>query len=315
MTEPTHSALDPALRERILQQIGKHPVVLFMKGSRRAPQCGFSQRIVDQLDDLLDEYHTVNVLADEPIRSAMKDFSGWPTFPQLYVRGEFVGGADIVSQLVESGELATLFGELVAQRGAPVVTATPEALAALKGFLEGTVDEHVRLAVSHDFEHSLSIGAREEGDWEVPLVGGLLLLVERRSGPRARGVHIELKQTERGAAFKIHNPQQPAEVLQLSAPELKAKLDAGEPLRLIDVRTSQEVDTARIERAEFLDDTLLDELFDVPKDTVLVFQCHHGVRSQRAAEEFVRRGFRHVYNLTGGIDAWSTEVDASVPRY
>lgn len=311
----TERPLDPALRERIQTQIAKHPVVLFMKGSRRAPQCGFSQRTVDQLDELLDDYHTVNVLSDEPIRSGLKDFSGWPTFPQLYLRGDFVGGADIVAQLFESGELAGLLGDLVAKRGAPAITASPEAVGALKGFLEGTVDEFVRLAVSHDFEHALSIGAREDGDWEVPLADGLTLLVERRSGPRAKGVHIDLKQTERGVAFKIHNPQQPAEVAQLSATELAAKLASGDPVRLIDVRTSQEWDTARIAQAEFLDDELLDQLFDLPKDTVLVFQCHHGVRSQRAAEEFVRRGFQHVYNLTGGIDAWSTEVDGSVPRY
>jgi len=92
-------------------------------------------------------------------------------------------------------------------------------------------------------------------------------------------------------------------------------LDAGEPLELIDVRTPAEREIATINGARLLDQAYHDELVQLGPDTPLVFQCHHGIRSQNAAEYFRERGFRRLYNLTGGIDAWSMLVDPSTPRY
>ena len=106
-----------------------------------------------------------------------------------------------------------------------------------------------------------------------------------------------------------------SEIKALSLEELKEKLDAGEKLELVDVRTPEEREIASIEGARLLDDALLQELSRLDKDTTLVFHCHHGSRSQRAAEQFVAQGFRSVYNLTGGIDSWSLDVDPDVPRY
>ncbi len=91
--------------ERIQALIDQNEVVLFMKGTRYAPQCGFSAQVVQILDSLLPEYQTVDVLADPEIRQGIKEFSKWPTIPQLYVRGEFVGGCDIVTEMYQSGEL------------------------------------------------------------------------------------------------------------------------------------------------------------------------------------------------------------------
>ncbi len=105
------------------------------------------------------------------------------------------------------------------------------------------------------------------------------------------------------------------EILQLSAPELKAMLDAGTTCELVDVRTPQEREIASIDGARLLDHAYHDALLVLDRDTPLVFQCHHGIRSQRAAEYFRERGFRRLYNLTGGIEAWSMLVDPSVPRY
>ena len=105
------------------------------------------------------------------------------------------------------------------------------------------------------------------------------------------------------------------EILQLSAPELKAMVDAGTTCELVDVRTPQEREIASIDGARLLDQAYHDALLVLDRDTPLVFQCHHGIRSQRAAEYFRERGFRRLYNLTGGIDAWSMLVDPSVPRY
>ena len=81
------------------------------EGHARAPQCGFSARVVQMLDGHLPEYTTVDVLADAAIRQGIKDFSSWPTIPQLYVDGEFVGGCDIVTEMFQSGELQTLLGD------------------------------------------------------------------------------------------------------------------------------------------------------------------------------------------------------------
>jgi monothiol glutaredoxin len=104
-------------------------------------------------------------------------------------------------------------------------------------------------------------------------------------------------------------------IRQLSAPELKAMLDAGTPCEIVDVRTEWERDIAKLEGARLLDQAYHDELLHRDRETPLVFQCHHGIRSQSAAEYFEQAGFQNLYNLRGGIDAWSTLVDPSVPRY
>jgi len=97
--------------DTIRDTIAAHDVVLFMKGVAAAPQCGFSSVVVRILDHLGVEFHDVNVLADDAIRQGVKDFSDWPTIPQLYVKGEFVGGCDIIREMFQTGELQTLLGE------------------------------------------------------------------------------------------------------------------------------------------------------------------------------------------------------------
>ena len=104
-------------------------------------------------------------------------------------------------------------------------------------------------------------------------------------------------------------------VYQISAPELKAMLERGEPLELVDVRTEEERRLACIEGSRLLDQAYGDHILGLDRATTLVFQCHHGIRSQAAAEFCVRQGFTRVYNLAGGIDAWSLAVDPLVPRY
>ena len=96
---------------RIKDTITNNTVVLFMKGTKEMPQCGFSSRVAGVLNYMGVDYSDVNVLADEDIRQGIKDFSDWPTIPQLYVKGEFVGGCDIVTEMTLSGELDTLFDE------------------------------------------------------------------------------------------------------------------------------------------------------------------------------------------------------------
>ena len=99
-----------SIEDRIRQTVEGNDVVLFMKGTPLFPQCGFSSRAVAILDHLEAPYETVDVLADQEIRQGIKAFSDWPTIPQLYVKGEFVGGSDIMMEMFESGELQQLVG-------------------------------------------------------------------------------------------------------------------------------------------------------------------------------------------------------------
>jgi monothiol glutaredoxin len=95
----------------IKDTVTSNDVVLFMKGTKEMPQCGFSSRVAGVLNYMGVEFSDVNVLADEQLRQGIKDFSDWPTIPQLYVKGEFVGGCDIITEMTMSGELDTLFAE------------------------------------------------------------------------------------------------------------------------------------------------------------------------------------------------------------
>jgi len=94
-----------SVQEQIHQIVTEHPVVLFMKGTPTFPQCGFSAGAVQILKNCGVSFHAVNVLADPEIRQGIKDYANWPTIPQLYIKGEFIGGSDIMKELYSSGEL------------------------------------------------------------------------------------------------------------------------------------------------------------------------------------------------------------------
>jgi monothiol glutaredoxin len=106
-------SVNNTVTERIKQDISDNPVLLYMKGTPVFPQCGFSAAVVQILTHLGVKFKGVDVLADPEIRQGVKEFSSWPTIPQLYVKGEFVGGCDIVREMFESGEL----GELLREKG------------------------------------------------------------------------------------------------------------------------------------------------------------------------------------------------------
>ena len=97
--------------EQIDQSVKSNDVVLFMKGTPQFPMCGFSGQVVQILDYLGVDYKGVNVLDDEAVRQAIKEYANWPTIPQLYVKGEFVGGCDIIREMFQAGELQQLFSE------------------------------------------------------------------------------------------------------------------------------------------------------------------------------------------------------------
>jgi len=110
-TDHTSAATTDPIQAFIAQTVTEHPVVLFMKGTPDAPRCGFSSTTVQILDHVGASFVGVDVLQDEGLRDGIKAFTDWPTIPQLYVKGEFVGGSDIVREMFQSGELAALMTE------------------------------------------------------------------------------------------------------------------------------------------------------------------------------------------------------------
>jgi monothiol glutaredoxin len=107
------STMSASIHDVIQQQVSENPVVLYMKGSAQFPQCGFSGRAVQILKACnVEKIVTVDVLQDAAIRQGIKEFSNWPTIPQLYIKGEFIGGSDIMTQMFENGELQTLLNDV-----------------------------------------------------------------------------------------------------------------------------------------------------------------------------------------------------------
>jgi len=310
--------MDSALRERIQQQVSTNEVVLFMKGTRQAPQCGFSATVVGILDELIDDYTTVNVLADDAIRNGIKEFSEWPTIPQLYIKGEFVGGCDIVKEMYGDGQLEEALGVSVEAAEPPELQLSDTAAAAFKQALQSD-SEVVRLEIDARFNHGLSVGPVGPKDAVVE-VNGVRIAVDRGSAKRAQGVSIDYVDSDNGPAFKIDNPNEPPRVKTISVRDLETLLesrDAPEAKRfeLLDVRTPQEREIAHIEGSELLDPGTQKRIAQLDKTTPLVFVCHHGMRSGQAAEFFLNLGFTNVTNVAGGIDAYAAEVDPNLKRY
>lgn len=303
--------LTAPLRERIDAMIASNRVVLFMKGSRTAPQCGFSASVVQILEDRAAEYDTVDILADMTLREGMKSYANWPTFPQLWVDGDLIGGADIVEQLASDGALDPILG--VSPPSPPSITFTPAAAAMIVGAM-GDEPFALRLRIDPRFNYSFEPWDGEKPDITV-ISAGMELHLDPTSARRADGITVDHVSDASGAGLVVDNPNEPVRVRQMSVQTLKNRLDAGDPLELIDVRTDREWNTARIASAKLLDPDTQATVEAMPRDTVLVFQCHHGVRSQHAAEHFLSMGFSDVHNLVGGIDAWSQHIDPDVPRY
>jgi len=310
-------SLDPATRQRIDQLIASSDVVLFMKGNRAAPQCGFSATVVRILDGLVADYVTSDVLADPAIREGIKEYSQWPTIPQLYVRGEFIGGCDIVQELAATGELAKSLGvEVSAPNRPPEICVTPAGAAALREAARSAPPEAVlHLGVDARFQNALYFAPL--GPDEVTAESsGIRIALDALSAGRANGAVIDVVDTPQGPGFRIENPNAPSAcVKQESVRDVKRRLDEGTLREFFDVRTPEERAKASIPGTRLMTPEEAERISRLPKDTPLAFHCHLGGRSQAAAEHFAGLGFTDVTNVVGGIDAWSQEIDPEVPRY
>jgi monothiol glutaredoxin len=303
-----------AVQDRIESLLQQHPVVLFMKGSPQAPRCGFSAAAAGVLNELLPEYASVDVLEDAEIREGIKAYGNWPTIPQLYVKGELIGGADIVQSMYNSGELQKLFGLPEPDRTPPAIAISDAAAQAIREALaDAGTGAALQLTIDARFQAQFQLAEPAQALIRCE-ANGIVLQMDAATAARARGIRIDWVSTAQGEGLAIDNPNAPAAVKSLSVRELKARLEAGE-ITLIDVRPPAERALAAI-RQEFRTlDAGVAALSQLPKETPLAFLCHTGSRSAQAAEHFRSLGFRAVYNVAGGIEAWSRDVDATVPRY
>lgn len=308
-------SLDPALRSRIENLLQSNRVVLFMKGEPRAPQCGFSARAVAALSSLDLEYTHVDVLSDPEIREGIKQYGDWPTIPQLYVGGELVGGSDIIEQMAGSGELHALLGLPAPDRTPPAITITPAATAMLRDALTNAGDGYaLQIEVDARYQAKLQLAPVDDGAIAVEQ-NGIRAQFDIASARRAKDMRIDWVDDERGRGLVIDNPNAPPQVRAMAVVEANARAAAGS-LTVVDVRPPEERALAAVNVPfSVLDGDALSHLENLPKDTPLAFLCHHGGRSAQAAEHFRGLGFREVYNIEGGIEAWAVEADPHVARY
>jgi monothiol glutaredoxin len=308
-------SLTPEVRQQLDDLVNSNDVVLFMKGNRNFPQCGFSATLVDILNELVDDYETVNVLSDPAIRQGIKDYTDWPTIPQLYIKGEFVGGCDIVRELHGSGELHTQLGveeEEVAQPTITITDAAAEVVGQALAAEEGAAG--LQLSINSRFQYDLSLSTSPEAAFTVKS-NGVTLLLDRGTAKRANGITLDYIRSASSEGFSITNPNEPPKVQQMNVTDLKTHMDEGAALSLFDVRSEEERAIASIEGALMLDEAAEEKVIAMDKDAMLVFHCHKGGRSQQAAEYFLSKGFTNVHNVEGGIDAWAATVDKSLERY
>lgn len=306
-------SLDPALRSRIDALLADNRVVLFMKGHPDAPQCGFSAKAVGALAGLGVDYAHVDVLSDPEIREGIKAYGDWPTIPQLYIGGELVGGSDIIEQMANSGELHGALGLPPPDRTPPAITLTPAAVDMLRGAIrDAGGDVVVRVDIDPQYRTRLHLAPPDAHAITVEQ-GGVRVQFDLAGARRAEGLAIDWVDDARGRGLHIDNPNAPAPVRALSPADAAARLAAG-TLTVVDVRPVEERALAALNAPFLVLDDGLAPFEAMPKDTPLAFLCHHGNRSQQAAEHFRQQGFRKVYNIVGGIDAWA-DIDAGIAKY
>jgi monothiol glutaredoxin len=302
-----------AVREKIESHVKGSKVVLFMKGTPKQPMCGFSARTVAALDSVWPDYAAVNVLEDEEIRDGIKVYSNWPTIPQLYIDGELVGGCDIVLGMLNSGELHRVLGLEEPDRTPPEMTVTDAAAEKIREAMQGHEGIALHFEVNANWESQFSLAPAQAGQIAVES-NGITVMMDITTAQRVNGAVIDWVKSLTGEGLSIHLPAAPPAVRQMSVQELAERLKT-DTILLVDVRGAEDRAKASIAAAVVLDELMMDRLAQMPRDTELAFICHTGNTSLGAAEHFRKQGYTMVNNVVGGIDAWSLEIDPTVPRY
>ncbi|HMA99206.1 MAG TPA: Grx4 family monothiol glutaredoxin [Wenzhouxiangella sp.] len=295
--------LDPALKERIEQQIASNDVVLYMKGTPKMPQCGFSAKTAGMLDTLLGpNFSAFNVLEDEAIREGIKVYGDWPTIPQLYVKGELLGGCDIVTEMFNAGELHEMLGLEKPDRTPPEIEITEKAAVKIREFLAGYPGQCLHFSIASDWDANFNIGPRE-GHEIATEAAGITIVMDLASAQRAKGAKIDWVETVQGEGLKLDLPGAPPPVRQMTPAELQNKINAGERVMVVDTRSEGDRNAHPLDFARPLDAGLMAELKQADPNLPLVFVCNVGVSSQAVAEHYRKQGFAEVYNLEGGVQA------------
>ena len=203
--------IPPELQSRIQGIVDSGPTVLFMKGNPAAPQCGFSAQVVQVLNRLLPQYQTFDVLSDSEVREGVKEFSDWPTIPQLYVGGEFMGGCDIVKEMYDSGELHDALGmDRPALTGDQVaISISAEAEQILRNAQQQQQaqqpDVQLHFGIDAKFQPFLGFGPATGSEVRVQ-VGDLYFLLDQDSAGRAQGASITVVDSEHGQRLDVDIP-------------------------------------------------------------------------------------------------------------
>jgi monothiol glutaredoxin len=201
-------SVDEKTRERIDTLVASNPVVLFMKGTREQPQCGFSAATVSILDSLVSDYVTVNVLEDPAIREGIKSYSDWPTIPQLYIDKEFTGGCDVVKQLFNTGALHEALGMEAPDRTPPEIEISDAAAEVMRNALGSQPGMAVHLSIDGRWQHNFSLGPAEGHEVRAES-NGVAILMDVGSAQKARGLQVDMVETLQGTGFEIKNPNAP----------------------------------------------------------------------------------------------------------
>ena len=302
--------LDSETRGIIDDLLSANKVVLFMKGTPQQPQCGFSAKTTAALDLLIPGFVSVNVLEHPEIRDGIKEYSSWPTIPQLYIDGELIGGNDIVQDMLKSGELADALGVERPSTKEPKITISDEGVATIRHALESQPAGKLHLQISATWTHQLSLDDSRDGEICVN-VSGIEFHMDPWTAKRADGLNMVLEENLTGTQFAFDNPNAPPPVNQMTVQELKARLDEGDVI-LIDVRDETERDKASIEGSRPWNEETRKFVEALPKNAEIIVHCQIGGRSQALAEALRQRGHSNLHNVAGGIKAWAEEIDPTL---
>ena len=305
--------LSDAVKSKIENYLQSNKVVLFMKGNPQQPMCGFSAKTVAALDSVVPDYFSVNVLDDAEVREGIKVYGDWPTIPQLYIDGELVGGCDIVLNMLNSGELHECMGLEAPDRTPPEITVTAEATAKILEAMQGHESIALHFQVDSNWDSQFNL-APAEGNEIAAHSNGIDVLMDLATAQRAQGATIDWVSTMQGEGLAIDLPQAPPPVNQMTVQEVAKKMESGE-ITLVDIRGEDDRARAFVDGSVVLSKEMMEQLENMPKDSEIAFLCHHGNASQGAAEYFRKQGFTRISNVAGGINAWSLEIDTSVPAY
>jgi monothiol glutaredoxin len=253
------------------------------------------------------------VLADQEIREGIKAYGDWPTIPQLYIDGELVGGSDIVLQMAASGELSSVLGLAAPDRTPPSITVTPAAVEMLKGALADAPGAALQLSIDAGFQPNFQLAPHDEGAIAAES-NGLRVQFDLASARRANGITIDWVDDIRGKGLAIDNPNAPKPVQEISVRDADDLVRPATSPWWTCARPTSAPSPPWACRSRPSTATAAPRWKPCPR-TPRWPSCATTVAAARRPPSSSALGFTKVFNVTGGINAWSEDVDNGVPKY